>query len=458
MEIPPIGYAAFNEGHIAWQSWGDAAQGVQLTLLDMGVGMLASIDAVPDEPRLLRWVEGLATLGRLLRYDNPGVGLSDEPSDGPGTLVLAADAGLAVMDAADAAKVVVVGSGAHAMVAMHLAHRHPNRVSGMVLINPAARWTEAPDYPYGVPADQVAGMLEATDPSAVRAEGQAVADIDIMAPSAAGDPAFRAWWQRTSRRGATPRVAGPINRDVFSSDLRPLLPQIAIPTLVIHRRDLPFGTGPARVVGELLPHATVVEVPGPDLMPFVGDSRALLDEIRQHLTGHRHAAVSDRVFAAVLFTDVVESTAQATRLGDERWGELLQDHLRLIQAEVLRHGGVLVADTGDGSVCTFGSPGGAIRCALELVARAPELGLQMRAGVHAGEIEMRGGGNIAGINVHLGARVSALAQAGEVLVSTTVVDLVAGSSFGFTDRGVHQLKGIDGARQVWAVVAGPVQG
>jgi class 3 adenylate cyclase len=327
--------------------------------------------------------------------------------------------------------------------------RHPDRVASIVFINGGARMTRADDFPEGMdPA--IGEALVAAIKTNYAEESTLDGDAMLLSPTSAQDTEFLAWMGRVGRRNARPRIAVGFNSELWATDLRHVLPTISVPTLVLVRRDLSLGMAFSRQLRDGIPGMRYVEVPGEDLIPFLGDMDPLLTEIRAHLTGERHASTAERVFATVVFTDLVGSTEEVTRRGDGPWRALLGDHLVMVRSEVERHGGRLVKDLGDGTLCTFPTPGAAIRCAHALVARAEsQLGVPMRAGVHAGEIELQGD-DVAGLNVHIAARVSALAQAGEVLVSTTVVDLVAGSPFVFEDRGHHELKGVQGARQLWA--------
>jgi class 3 adenylate cyclase/pimeloyl-ACP methyl ester carboxylesterase len=444
VQIPPVSYLPTPHGHVAWQSWGDG----EPVMLDFGVGFLASIEDVPDQPRLLRWVTGLASIGRLLRYDPPGVGTSDAGPDLP-TVADWADAGLQVLDAAGVDQVAVLAAGGSSFTLLRFVERHPERVSSIVLVNGGARMTRADDFPEGMDPAIGEALVEAIS-SHYSDRPEIDGDAMLLSPTSAQDTEFLAWMGRVGRRNAKPRIAAAFNAELWATDMRPVLPSITAPTLVVTRRELSFGTVFSRRLAEAVPGARYVEVPGEDMIPFLGDIDPLLTEIRTHLTGERHANQAERVFAAVLFTDLVGSTEELARRGDTAWRALLADHLALVRSEVERHGGRLVKDLGDGALCTFPAPGAAIRCALALVARSEsQLGVPMRAGVHAGEIELQGD-DVAGLNVHIAARVSALAGAREVLVSTTVVDLVAGSPFVFEDRGPHELKGVQGARQLWA--------
>jgi class 3 adenylate cyclase len=446
VQIPPVSYTATDAGLLAWQSWGEG----DVVLLDCGIGTMFSLDDIPDQPRWLAYMERLASFARVLVFDFAGTGLSDEDPD----LIWSYEAGAktltAVLDAAGVERAVLLAAGAHTPVALQLAHDSPHRVDGMVLINATARLSETEGYPQGWPAALLDGLLAQTNPADVPAP-DAPSDLDLLAPSHAGDPVFRSWWVRAARRSASPHVAQAANRMVFTADQRHLLPSISCRTAVIQRADqLPVGPVQGRYVADGIPGATYIELPGADYVPFAGDAGAILDEIQEFVTGQRYGNQVERVFAVCLFTDIVGSTELATRLGDQRWRALQQHYGEVVQRELNKFAGKLVKDTGDGSLATFSSPGAGVRCALAIRDAMPHLDLAIRAGLHAGEIELRGN-DVAGINVHIAARVSSLAQPGEVLVSSTVVDLVAGSAFAFEDRGMHEMKGVTGPRQVWSV-------
>ncbi len=448
MDLPPVNHIAVPDGYLAWQLWPSGGADSDLTILNLGQGFMDSMEDAADELRLLRWLHGLAGIGRMLRLDLPGVGASDIGATPP-TLADWADAAAAVLDAAQVERVAVTAAGPSTLVALAFVERHPQRVSSLVMVNGAAKITWAEDYTIGVDLQTVSSLIEtAGDPTTAT---EADHDLAIQGPSAMSDPQFRSWWRRVARRNLKPRIAGAVNAAFFGADFRALLPTIGVPTLVLVRADTLYGTAMARYVADAIPGSTYVELPGPDMLPFLGDTTAILDEIREHLTGQRYALTAERVFAAVLFTDLVGSTTEVVRMGDERWRALLLDHVAMVRAEVSRHGGRMVQDLGDGTLCAFPLPSSAIRCALAVVSRArSHLGMEMRAGIHAGEVEVRGE-DLAGINVHTAARVSGMAGGGDVLVSSTVVDLVAGSSFGFEDRGAHELKGVPRPHHLWRV-------
>ena len=276
-------------------------------------------------------------------------------------------------------------------------------------------------------------------------------DVQLLAASLSGDPGFREWWARAGRRGASPAAARANLEMSFSGDVRSALPLIDAPTLILHRDPSLFSVGHARYLAEHLGHARLVVLPGGDHLPYGADSDTVIDEIEEFLTGVRGGAATDRVLTTVLFTDIVGSTERVARSGDRAWHELLDSHDAMTRSELRRFRGREVKTTGDGLLATFDGPARAIRCAQSICAGARRLGIEVRAGLHTGEVEVRGD-DVGGIAVHLAQRVSSCADAGEVLVSRTVVDLVAGSGIAFDDRGVHELKGIEGTWGLFSVV------
>jgi class 3 adenylate cyclase len=356
---------------------------------------------------------------------------------------------VAVLDAVGSACAVVLAPFANAPTGVMLAVAHPARVSHLVIVNGSARARRAPDYPVGIP-DAVAdeALRLTTDPDAME---KGYDNLAALAPSVSNDPAFRAWWDRAGKLGATPAMARAFLREQIDTDVRALLPRVTTPTLVIHRAQNPIvAVGHGRYLAEHIPNASYVELPGADTFFWVGDTREMLDSIEEFVVGTRGAP--DRVLATVLFTDIVGSTDRATQLGDHRWRNLLDRHDHTVRRQIERFRGREVNTVGDGFVATFDSPGRAIECALAIRAALQPFDIATRAGIHTGEMEMRGD-DIAGVAVHIGARVSALAGAGEVLVSAAVPPLVLGSRFEFETRGDHELKGLPGRWAVFAVKA-----
>ena len=327
---------------------------------------------------------------------------------------------------------------------------YPDRVTALVLMNTTARLLRESDYAIGLSPEQAESLLM----TLVDAWGtEAVAAV--VAPSRAGDPQFRRYAAKFMRAAATPRAVAAQLRYLFGLDARSVLPLIQTPTIVLHSKDFPlFPLEHGRYLADHIPGARLVEVPGGDPNPITDPEaiEIMADHFEEFLTGHRRVREPDRVLATVLFTDIVASTERAAQLGDQRWKGLLDQLDRVAHGEIEKFGGRLVKTTGDGHLATFDGPGKAVRCARTLIEAVEPLGIQLRAGLHTGEVELRGP-DVGGIAVHIGARVSSLARPSEVLVSRTVTDLVAGSGLEFEDRGEHALKGINGEWRLFSVRA-----
>jgi len=440
-------YAKSGGVDIAYQVLGDGP----IDLL-LGTGLIIPIDCMDEEPSMARFQRRLASFGRLIRFDRRGIGLSDRGSpSAPPTLEQEAQDSLAVLDAVGSERAAVIAPMVAAPDGLTLAATHPERVSHLVVMNGFARLMWAPDYPHGIRQRWIDDRrVVGTEPDAVDQGVDFLADV---APSVATDPAFRTWFDRAGNLGASPVMARAITAMSFDSDVRHLLPMISVPTLVIHRADNPlFGVGHGRYLAEHIAGAKYVELPGADLLHWVGDTERMLDEIEEFITGVRGGSGAERILATVLFTDIVGSTDRLAQLGDRRWRDLLESHDQSVRTQIERFRGREVKTVGDGFVATFDSPAHAIECALAIRDALEALGIEVRAGIHSGEIEVRGD-DVAGMAVHIGARVSSLAGPREVLVSSTVKDLVVGSSVEFADRGQHELKGVPGTWHLFAVVA-----
>ena len=439
-----IRYADSGGADIAYQVLGDGP----VDLLQW-TGLGIPVDSMDDDPTLARFERRLASMGRLIRLDPRDTGMSDrgKPSGVDYAEELANDA-LAVLDTTGSERAVVIAPYLASPGGIALAALHPDRVSHLVLVNGSARVLAAPDYPEGLQREFFDTWLQlATDPDAVEQGHDTVA---ILAPSMATDPTFRRWWDRAGNLAATPSISRSRTEAVFELDVRPLLARIEVPTLVIQRVDVLQGAGMGRYLGDHIPGARYVELPGADTVYWVGDTGPILDEIEEFVTGVRGGSGAERVLATVLFTDIVGSTDRAGRIGDGPWRDLLDRHDQVIRVQLDRFRGREVKTVGDGFVATFDSPGRAIECARAIGDAMVPLDIETRAGIHTGEIEVRGD-DVAGMAVHIGARVSSLAGPGEVLVSSTVKDLVTGSPVCFVDRGEHQLKGVPGTWRVFAV-------
>jgi class 3 adenylate cyclase len=443
--VPETLYATSGDVHLAYQVTGDGP----VDLL-MPSYLMVSIDSFEDEPRFARFLDRLGSFARVIRYDRRGIGLSDPISpSAPPTVEQEVEDALAVLDAAGVERAALFGAGPSGLSAILAAATHPARVDALVLFNSYARLERAPDYPVGVPAAILQRFVEdvtSTDPS-----GDVTQSLRVGVPSVADDVEFARWWDHAGRRGASPATARALDSVAFHADLRVVLPSITVPTLVLHRRECEWmRVGLGRYLAEHIAGAHYVELDGADTTPFTGNSEQVLDEIEEFLTGERRYHDRDRVLATILFTDIVRSTERAADLGDTSWRELLDRHDAMVRRQVHRFAGREVKTTGDGVLVSFDGPARAIRCATAIRDGAHQLGITIRSGVHTGEVELRGD-DLAGIAVHVGQRISGLAGPGEVLVSRTVRDLVAGSGIELEDRGVHTLRGIAEPWQVFAV-------
>jgi class 3 adenylate cyclase len=452
MEAPLTQYALRDGVHLGYQVWGGVseADGTEtVDVLEFNSGLMLSIDDTVDEPNWLRYTERVAEFSRLIRFDAGGLGLSDPLPTGtdPSIEGWGRDA-LAVMDAAGSDRAVVLASTAGSMAALWLAATHPERVISLVIVNGTARVGEAEDYGVGVPNEEIAA---GTGIETVLTEDDIPQDIAIFAPSLAHRVGFREWWGRAARRGASPATAIAFNLVTFTTDVRWCLPAITCPTLVFARLESYANLSEhGRYLAEHIAGARFITATGPDLLPWAGEFDSIVDEMEEFVTGTRGAHAATRLLAAVLFTDIVDSTVRVAEVGDRRWRAVLDEFDVNVGRLLARHDGILVKTTGDGILARFVAPAQAVRCAEAMVATAASFGLQLRAGLHAGEVELRGD-DIGGLAVHIASRVSAMAGPGEVLVTGTVRDLVVGSGIVFDDRGRHSLKGLPDEWQVLAV-------
>jgi class 3 adenylate cyclase len=430
---------------IAYQVFGDGP--VDLLVLS---GPSIPIDSVDAEPSMYRFHRRLASFSRVIRFDPRGLGLSSRvPSAGMiGPEFWAQDA-IAVMDAAGSEQATIFAPSFTAMTGLVLAANHPQRVRSLVIVNGAARMVWAPDYPVGVDlglADPF--MTVGLEPDAVEKGFDA---LEIVAPTVSRDDAFRTWWDLAGNRAASPTMARAVTKMVAEADVRDTLANIVVPTLIVHRDQAIFvAVGHGRYLAEHIAGSRYVELPGRDSLYWTGDAAPVLDEIEEFITGVR-GFEAERVLTTIVFTDIVGSTERAAALGDDRWHALLDNHDRVVRHELERFRGREVNTVGDGFVAMFTSPSVAIDCADAIVDAVRPLGIEVRVGIHAGEVEVRGD-DIAGMAVHIGARVSALAGPSEVLVSSTVREIVTGSRRMFTERGEYDLRGVPGRWRVHALV------
>jgi pimeloyl-ACP methyl ester carboxylesterase len=438
MKLPETRYAKSGDVNIAYQVVGDGP--FDLVLVP---GFVSHLDNDWEEPRSAHFLQRLASFSRLIRFDKRGTGLSDRPSGLP-DLETRMDDVRAVMDAVGSKRAALFGYSEGGPMCILFAATYPERTLSLVLYGTyAKRQDPDDDYPWSPTAEQRQDYA-----SEVEREWGVEADLGTMAPNA--DEAMVRWWQARARASASPGAARDLILMNSQIDVRAVLPAVRLPTLVLHRRgDHDSRLEEGRYIAAHIAAARFVELEGEDHVPWI-DSDQVVDEIEEFLTGVRHGPDPDRVLATMLFTDIVGSTERATEIGDHRWRELLERHHELVRRQLERYQGEEVDTAGDGFLATFDGPARAIRCGQAIRDQARELDLEIRAGVHTGEVE-RAGRDVRGIAVHIGARVAARAGAGEILASRTVRDLVAGSGIVFEDRGSHSLKGVPGEWGLYAV-------
>jgi class 3 adenylate cyclase len=449
MDAPQTEYAVRDGVHVGYQVWGREASADTVDVLEFNSGLMISIDETFDEPNWLRYTERIADFCRLIRFDCGGLGLSDPlpPGVEPSIEGWGRDA-LAVMDAAGCERAVVLAPNGGAMAAVWMAATHPERVASLVIVNGTARVGAAEDYGFGVSENEIEDAVNIDVPML---EGDVPQDIAIFAPSLANRVGFREWWGRAARRGASPATAVAFNLVTFTADMRWCLPDVSCPTLIFTRSNTYANLNAhGRYLADHIADARVVTTAGPDLLPWAGEFDSIVDDMEEFVTGARGEHAATRLLATVLFTDIVDSTVRAATIGDHQWRGVLDEFEVNVARLLARHDGVLVKTTGDGILARFPTPAVGVRCAVEMVEAASRSGLELRAGLHAGEVELRGD-DIGGLAVHIASRVSAMAGAGEVLVTGTVRDLVVGSGIAFDDRGRHNLKGVPDEWQVLAV-------
>ena len=439
---PETRYARSEDGYVAYQVVGDGP--LDLVFIP---SWASNVEVMWEEPSIARFFPRLSTFSRVLCFDKRGTGVSDPvPLAALPTLEQWMDDVRTVMEAAGSKRAALLGTHEGGQMAILFAATYPERTSALILVDTCARHVRDVDYPWGLPADRVPGFLQRLEQ--VWGTGSY---LDIFAPSVAHDERFRRWFARSQRLSSGPRAAATMHAAYLERDLRGVLPSIRVPTLVLHRTGNRYiRVGHGRYLAEHIPGAKYVELPGEDHLVMVGDTETMLGEIEEFLTGVRPLPESDRVLATVLFTDIVTSTERSAQVGDRRWKDLLDQHDTLIRRELERHRGRLVKNTGDGILATFDGPARAIRCAQAIATNVKALGIEVRAGLHTGEVELRGE-DVTGMGVNIAARVMGAASPGAVVVSSTVKDLVAGSGLRFADRGTHDLRGVPGEWRLFAV-------
>jgi class 3 adenylate cyclase/pimeloyl-ACP methyl ester carboxylesterase len=441
--MPVTRYARSGDASIAYQVAGEGA--IDILFLP---GWISQVEQLWESPALARYLDRLTTFCRLILFDRRGTGLSDRLL-GNHSVEQDVDDALAVLDAVGSERAALFAYGLGGGVAARLAAEHPQRVGALIMYAAVARASWAPDYDWALTPEEREEVLE-LNVAGWGEESQLV--LATLAPSMADDPAFVSWFSRMQRLAASPAEARQLFRAVADLDVRDSLPLVTVPTLVMHRRgDIAWDMRHSRYIAEHVPGARFVELDGADSFPFVGDTDAITEEIEEFLTGGRSGSAPARELLTVMFTDIVDATGHAARLGDGRWRDLLAQHDVRVRVELERFGGREVKTVGDGFLAVFdGPPSRGLRCALAIRRTARELGVELRIGMHTGECELIGA-DVGGMAVHIAARVCGLAGPGEVWASGTVYGTVVGGPFQFEDVGMHELRGVPGRWPVFAL-------
>jgi pimeloyl-ACP methyl ester carboxylesterase len=441
---PETRYARSGDVHIAYQVVGDGP--IDLVVV---TGFVSHLEEAWEDPGWARFIQRLASFARLILFDKRGTGMSDRvPDHALPSLEQRMDDVRAVMDAAGLERAALFGLSEGSPMCSLFAATYPGRVLSLILYGSYARRLWAPDYPWGPTAEERERFHEAIETLWGTTELN-----KYFAPTIARDEHLSRRFASQMRRAASPGAALALMRMNAEIDVRDILPSVKVPTLMLARAGDPVSPlGGNRYMAERIPGARLIELAGDDHAPWVGDTDSVIIAIEEFLTGAHHVVEPDRVLATVLFTDIVGSTERAAAIGDQQWRSLLNEHHAAVRRELGRFRGREIHTAGDGFLATFDGPARAARCGVAITQAIRSLGLEVRAGVHTGEIELMGD-DIGGIAVHTGARVAAEARPGEVLVSSTVKDLVAGSGIEFDDRGAHTLKGVPGEWRLFAVTS-----
>ena len=451
MQRPTTRYVETVDGvHIAYQVVGDGPIDIVYS-----AGFVSNVDTAWEEGHQGAFLRGLASLGRLIIFDRRGIGLSDRPDRVESlALELGVNDMRAVMDAAGSERAVLFGFEEGGTLAAMFAAGHPDRASALILFSPWVKGWWSPDYPWAYSADELAEWNRHIAEE-WGTEAFARWNLGIGAPGLETDERFVADWARYYRSCASPGTMQAIDAMHEAIDARAILPTVSAPTLTLQRTgDTHMGSlEEVRYITSLIPGAKMVELPGTAHPPYFGDVDSVVRAVEGFLAGvHREESEFDRSLASVLFTDVVGSSARAAELGDREWSDLIERHHAIVRAMLTRYRGNEIDTAGDGFFATFDGPARAVRCAQQIIQALEPTGLEVRAGVHTGEVRTIDS-KIGGLGVVIGARVGALAGASEVLVSQTVKDLVAGSGLAFEDAGEHDLKGVPDRWHLYRVVA-----
>jgi DNA-binding winged helix-turn-helix (wHTH) protein/pimeloyl-ACP methyl ester carboxylesterase len=446
MRVPETRYALSGDVNIAYQTLGDAPLDLVFVM-----GWVSHLEYFWREPSVARFLRRLATFSRLILFDKRGTGLSDRvPLDQLPTLEQRMDDVRAVLEAVGSERAAIIGISEGGPLSALFAATYPERTSALVMIGTYAKRVRDEDYPWAPTWDERGDFLRE-----MREHWGGPVGIEERAPSKANDPAFREWWAEYLRMGASPGAAVALTKMNAEVDVRHVLPTVRVPTLVIHNRgDLCLKVEEGRYVASRIPGARFVELPGRDHLPFFEDQETVLNEIEEFLTGARHVREPDRVLATLLFVNIVEPDVHAAERGEARWHDLIARFRAHVSKEIKWFRGREIDVEGTGPLATFDGPARAIRCACAVSEYAARLNIEVRAGLHTGECDLLEGGRVGGLAVEIGRHVRERARAGEVLVSHTVKDLVAGSGITFEERGAHAFEGLPGDWRLFRVERG----
>ncbi len=437
---PKTRYAKSAGVHIAYQVVGDGPRD-----LIYAPPWIGNMELFWEEPSYARFLDRLASFSRLILFDKRGTGSSDRAASIPHIEQQIDDLG-AVMESVGSERAALLGASEGGSLCTLFAATHPERTSALMLCGALSTTRWSPETPWAPTRETFETWMRLVE----RDWGAPLA-IEQFAPTVAQDKRFRDWWAKLLRLAASPATAVALLRMLHEIDVRPVLPTIRVPTLVLHcTGDRIVSVENGRYIARHIPNAKYVELPGEDHFPYLDASETIVAEIEEFVTGARQTPEADRVLATVLFTDIVDSTTRAAEMGDQRWRDLLERFQTLVRRELASFRGREVKTLGDGFLAIFDGPARAIRCARAIRDRVRSLGIEIRTGLHTGECQLMGD-DVGGIAVHIGARVAASAAAGEVLVSSTVKELVTGSGLAFVDRGTQELRGVPGEWRLFAL-------
>ena len=439
--IPETRYTKIGDINIAYQVVGNGAKDLVLV-----PGWISNIDVFWEEPSMVRFLNKLASFSRLILFDKRGTGLSDRATDTPMLEERMEDV-RAVMDAVGSEQATLLGySEAGTMVALFAA-TYPERTSAIIMISSFARRIIADDYPWGATVAQYQAFIDDIQHSWGGPVG-----MDLRVPSRINDVQFKRWWAKLLRMGASPSTAAAITRMNIEIDVREILPSIKVPALIIHAKgDKAIILGHGRYLAENIPNSIFKVVDTEDHLPWVGAPGEILDAVEEFVTGIKSQSNIQRILSTLMFTDIVDSTRLAQSMGDKKWRDMLENHDTIVRHELSIYRGKEIDTAGDSFFASFDGPARALRCGQAVIQSLKANGIPVRVGIHTGECELRGE-NLAGIAVHIAARVGELAGSDEVLVSQTVKDLTVGADLEFESRGSHVLKGVPGNWQAYAAI------